>query len=121
MTRPLYLLALLCWSCNGEPPPRLALKPAEAERRAIERIALLPPEATKGAREIGPVEGSVCKVGMHDPDPSKDEALGQLRIAAVRAGANAVVGTECEEAGTSLLRICFASITCRGTAIRVAD
>ena len=109
-------LLLFLVACNTEPPPRLALKPTDQETRAASMIPLLSPDAGKGAQPIGPVEGAVCKVGLHDPDPTKDEALAQLRVAAVRMGANAVVGTECDDEGMSLSKNCFRSITCRGTA-----
>jgi len=111
------LLFIFLSACNMQPPPRLALKPTDAEARAASQIAVI--KDAQDARPIGPVEGSVCKVGLYDPPPTKDEAIEQLRIAAVRTGANAVVGTECEDAGTSLTKNCFASITCRGTAVRV--
>ena len=108
-------------ACNTIPPPRLALQPTDDEARAADKIPLLAPDDAHDARPIGSVEGSVCKVGLHDPDPSKDEAIAQLRIAAIRTGANAVVGTECEDAGMSMTKNCFRSITCRGTAARVGD
>jgi hypothetical protein len=113
------IFAIVLCGCNTSTPPRLALQPTDDEARAASAIPLLPPDGAEGARPIGAVEGSVCKVGLHDPEPTKDEALAQLRIAAIRTGANAVIGTGCEDAGMSLTKNCFASITCRGTAVRV--
>lgn len=115
--RSCVLVALLALAgCTPEPPPRLALVPTQEEERALERVALLD-AAPPGAKEIGAIEGRVCKVGLHDPEPTQAEAIAQLRLRALRKGANAVVVKGCDEAGMSLVANCFVTMTCSGMAV----
>jgi hypothetical protein len=110
------IVALALGACTPEPPPRLALVPSDEESGALERVVLLD-AAPPGAKALGAIDGRVCKVGLHDPAPTQEEALAQLRLRALRKGANAVVVKGCDEDGMSLGANCFAMITCSGTAV----
>jgi hypothetical protein len=109
-------LFALSAACTPEPPPRLALVPTTEESALLERVALLD-AAPPGAKEIGSIEGRVCKVGLHDRSPTQAEALAQLRLRALRKGANAVVVKGCDEDGMSLVANCFETMTCSGMAV----
>lgn len=116
--RALFAPIVLALGCQLTPPPRVAMQPADdAEARAANAVvAVTAEQATKGTL-LRDVEGRVCKVGLHDPDPREEEAIEQLRLAVVREGANAIVGTTCESGGTNLVQNCFATVTCHGTAV----
>ena len=109
--------ALLC-ACEVVPPPRTALSASSPEEEAAAaRVKVLLPFDARGMPVVGPVEGTVCKVGAHDADPTEEEAMGQLRLAAVRRGGSAVTSIDCERSGFSLADNCFAMLTCRGIAL----
>ena len=111
-------VAALLSACAIEPPPRTALSASSPqEEAAAEAVTVLLPFDARGIPVVGTVEGTVCKVGAHDDDPTQEEAMRQLRLAAVRRGANALTGIDCERSGFSLSDNCFSMLTCRGVAL----
>ncbi len=109
----------LLTACEIATPPRTALTASSPEEeRAAASVQVLLPFDARGIPAIGTVEGAVCKVGAHDDDPTQEEAIGQLRLAVVRRGGNALTAVDCERSGFSLADNCFAMVKCRGVALR---
>jgi hypothetical protein len=118
MKAPVGVFVALLSACNIAPPPRTALSASSPEEEAAAaRVQVLLPFDARGIPAVGPVEGTVCKVGAHDADPTQEEAMGQLRLAAVRRGGNALTAIDCARSGFSLADNCFAMLTCRGIAL----
>ena len=57
-------------------------------------------QPTKIARYIGPVEAWSCKFMMTSKPATKSDAIAQLRVKALRMGANAVIGVTYDNKGT---------------------
>jgi hypothetical protein len=113
-----FVACALLSACEITPPARTALSPSSSEEEAAAaRVQVLLPYDARGIPVVAPVEGTVCKVGAHDADPTEEEAMSQLRLAAVRRGGAAVTAIDCERSGFSLTDNCFAMITCRGVAL----
>jgi|SRR5437773_705539 len=69
---------------------------------------------------LGTVEATSCQNKIWDPLASRDDALIQLRYKARIQGANAVTEVACgDQAGTSLLKNCWTSVTCHGVAAKL--
>jgi hypothetical protein len=69
---------------------------------------------------LGQVVGHSCNYTGFDGPPSTSDALLRLRVEAAKAGANAVMDTACDSAGTDTWGTgCWASVSCKGTAVRV--
>jgi uncharacterized protein YbjQ (UPF0145 family) len=72
------------------------------------------------AQYIGPVEGTSCKHWLTDPPSSMANATEQLKIKALRMGANAVMDYSCTSSGTDTYGTnCWSSISCAGTAVKI--
>ncbi len=75
----------------------------------------------KIARAIGPVNATSCKNMMTDPPATRGDALRQLRLKALRMGANAVVNVYFDERGTDAWGTnCWESVTATGDAVVIA-
>jgi hypothetical protein len=73
------------------------------------------------ATVLGPVTATSCKNKMWDPAATSENATAQLRLLARQRGGTAVGNLVCEnQEGTSLAKNCWESVTCTGTAIKVA-
>jgi uncharacterized protein YbjQ (UPF0145 family) len=71
---------------------------------------------------VGPVSGISCQI-THDDRyrVSRENAIEELKIAALKAGGNAVMGVQCGQLQHRKgARRCFRSIECQGTAIQQA-
>jgi RcsF lipoprotein len=65
------------------------------------------------------LEAWSCKNKFTDPDPTRSDALAQMRMKASAIGANGIKDVYCSNQGTSLMTNCWSSILCDGTAIKV--
>ncbi len=68
---------------------------------------------------LGRVEATSCKNLLTDPAPSESDALAQLRFGVLQRGGNVALNTVCSSEGTSLVKNCWSSVTCRATAARL--
>lgn len=74
------------------------------------------------ATVLGPLTATSCKNKLWDKDATSEDATNQLRLLSRQRGGNAVGNLVCENTqGTSLATNCWASVTCTGTAIKVAE
>lgn len=77
--------------------------------------------APKGAYEtLGPVEATSCQTTRFDEPPSPADAVTQLRIKVAQLGGDGVIQFLCSPRGPSFVPACSRSITCAGTAIKIA-
>jgi uncharacterized protein YbjQ (UPF0145 family) len=65
------------------------------------------------------LESWSCKNKLWDPDPTRSDALAQMKLKAREAGANGIKDIYCSSEGTSLATNCWSSMRCVGTAIKV--
>jgi uncharacterized protein YbjQ (UPF0145 family) len=70
---------------------------------------------------LGRVEGNSCKNKVWDKAASADEAMLRIRVAAANRGANTVIDLTCDGEGTSLLTNCWASVQCKGVAVKATE
>jgi hypothetical protein len=79
-------------------------------------------ETPTSATVLGPLTATSCKNKLWDKDATNEDAISQLRLLSRQRGGNAVGNLVCEQQqGTSLATNCWASVTCTGTAIKLAD
>lgn len=115
-------LFLLAGCGAGQWADRIDLaKVAPTERTASLRIRLFDQsmEAPQGKEIIGSVQGVSCQNKVWDAPATKGDALDQLRIKALRAGADAVTGITYSERGTSYKPNCWASVIVSGIAVKL--
>ena len=113
MRRPLVFLFLV--GCGSV--AHLTATPEETHAVEAVRIVARSQVDPKHVTVLSKVEGTSCKVGAHDPDPTEKDAMSQLELWTVRNGGNAVVDTACEAGGVDFGKNCFATITCTGLAL----
>ena len=65
------------------------------------------------------LESWSCKNKLWDPDPSRSDALVQMKLKAKEAGTNGIKDVSCSTEGTSLGTNCWTAMRCVGTAIKV--
>jgi len=68
---------------------------------------------------IGEVQAVSCQNKMWDAPATKGDALSQLRVKALRLGANAVTSVTYSERGTSYKPNCWQSVIVSGTAVKL--
>lgn len=68
---------------------------------------------------LGSVQAVSCKNKVWDAPATKGNALDQLRIKALRMGAEAVTGITYSERGTSYEPNCWESVIVSGTAVKL--
>lgn len=68
---------------------------------------------------IGNLQAVSCQNKVWDPPATKGEALEQLRIKALRLGADAVTGITYSERGTSYKPNCWESVIVSGIAVKL--
>lgn len=79
-------------------------------------------ETPVGAVVLAPITATSCKNKLWDKDATNEDATNQLRLLSRQRGGNAVGNLVCEQSeGTSLAKNCWASVTCTGSAIKVAE
>lgn len=79
-------------------------------------------ETPANATVLAPLTATSCKNKLWDKDATNEDATNQLRLLSRQRGGNAVGNLVCEQQqGTSLATNCWASVTCTGTAIKVAN
>ncbi len=103
------------------PVIRVADLPPE-KRTALNIVRLYEPaELAKLSYEvIGEVTGNSCRNLLWDPEPSREDALNQMRYWALERGANGLAEMRCEEpGGFSLATNCWESLTCTAKALRI--
>jgi len=100
---------------------RLTATPEEAHALDTVRLVTRAQVDPKHVTVLVKVEGTSCKVGAHDPDPTELDAMEQLKLWTLRNGGNAVVDTTCEAGGVDFGKNCFASITCSGLALQLGS
>jgi hypothetical protein len=70
---------------------------------------------------LAPITATSCKNKMWDPAATNENATAQLRLLSRQRGGTAVGNLVCEiQEGTSLAKNCWESVTCTGTAIKIA-
>jgi hypothetical protein len=70
---------------------------------------------------IQPLSATSCKNKLWDSSPTQEDATDQLRVKAARLGGNGLLNVVCEApSSTSLVKNCWASLSCHGAAIKVA-
>lgn len=96
-------------------------KVPQEERLAAKEVRILEPEEARRTawESITPLEATSCKFLITDGPATLSDALEQLKIKALRAGANALTGLSCNREGTSLGTNCWQSVSCTATAVRV--
>jgi len=112
------LATVLCVVACGS-ATHLTATPEEDRALASVRLVSRSQVDPKHVKVLLKVEGTSCKVGLHDPEPSEEDAMTQLKLWTVRNGGNAVVDTACEAGGVDFGKNCFASITCTGLALQL--
>ena len=116
----MLVLSLSVAACVGPLTP-VAKVDAATDRQLSATIPVYEPAQTPaGATVIAPITATSCKNKAWDKDPSREDAVSQLRLYAAQRGGNAVGNLICEPPqGTSLATNCWSSMVCRGTAIRL--
>ena len=66
---------------------------------------------------LSEIEGYSCKNKAWDASPSREEALRQLKIKALKLKADGILGVAFYEEGLSIDKNCWSSITAEGRAI----
>jgi hypothetical protein len=85
---------------------------------AVQVVDQTLPQPTNIGRYIGPVEAWSCKHLMTSKPATKSDAIEQLRVKALRMGANAVIGVTYDEKGTVALGTnCWPTVHAAGTAV----
>lgn len=80
------------------------------------------PQPQNIAQIIGPVEAWSCKHLMTSKPATKSDAISQLRVKALRMGANAVVGVTYDRQGTDTFGTnCWETVHAAGTAVRLSQ
>jgi hypothetical protein len=91
------------------------------EAQAALAIRVFPqsvPQPPVVTRYIGTVEAFSCKNKIWDKPASTGDAIAQLRLKALRMGANAVMGVSTDTRGTDALGTnCWESVQASGTAV----
>jgi hypothetical protein len=78
------------------------------------------PQPTNIEKVIGPVEAWSCKHLMTSKPATKSDAIAQLRVKALRLGANAVIGVTYDREGTDALGTnCWNTVHAAGTAVQL--
>lgn len=97
------------------------IPPAELQASlAVQVIDQTLPQPTGIDRYIGPVEAWSCKHMMTSKPATKSDAIEQLRVKAMRMGANAVIGVTYDTKGTDTLGTnCWETVHAAGTAVRL--
>lgn len=73
------------------------------------------------ARYLGPVRAFSCKHLLTDPPASRGDALTQLRVEALRLGADGIIDVTFDVRGTDALGTnCWQSVQASGTAVKFA-
>jgi hypothetical protein len=116
------LLGILLVGCVGPLVPVTRVEEATAAE-LDQTIRTFGARETPGSAVVlGPVTATSCKNKIWDKDATTGDAINQLRLLSRQRGGNAVGNLVCEQPqGTSLATNCWASITCTGTAIRMAQ
>lgn len=116
--------ALLLSACGPRPWAQginmSKVPPDEAKAALAIRVfdQTLPPP-TPGTI-IGEVRATSCKNKVWQPPATRGDALAQLRLKALRMGANAVIAVTYDEHGTDALGTnCWNSVTATGTAVKM--
>jgi hypothetical protein len=118
----LVALAMMCGGCVGPLVPVTKVDEEAASQLAATIRVFEPAETPKKATVLGPLTATSCKNKIWDKDATKEDAVAQLRHRARERGGNAVGNLACEGIeGTSLAKNCWASITCTGTALKLAS
>lgn len=96
-------------------------KVPQSEREAALRIRLFDQamQAPQPRELIGSVQAVSCQNKVWDSPATKGDALEQLRIKALRLGADAVTGITYSERGTSYKPNCWESVIVSGTAVKL--
>lgn len=68
---------------------------------------------------VNEVQAISCQNKVWDAPATKADALRQLRVKALRLGANAIVSVTYTNSGTSYKPNCWESVTVSGTAVRL--
>ena len=92
-----------------------------SEREASLRVRLFDQsmQAPQPTEIIGSVQAVSCQNKVWDAPATKGEALVQLRIKALRLGADAVTGITYSERGTSYKPNCWESVIVSGVAVKL--
>ncbi len=97
--------------------PRSASLEDPVARRAIARIRIVQDAKSEEWKILKEVEGVSCRRSAYSPvAPSRDDATEQMKIAAGKLGADAIINIACAENGTDWGHNCFNSVVCHGDA-----
>jgi hypothetical protein len=92
------------------------------ERQAAQQVQvfILGVPTPSDARVVGPVQAHSCKHLLTDPPATQGDALQQLQLVALRAGANAIGNVTFDARGTDTWGTnCWQSVTASGMALRI--
>lgn len=97
------------------------IPPAELQASlSVQVIDQTLPQPTNIETIIGPVEAWSCKHLMTSKPATQSDAIAQLRVKALRMGANAVIGVTYDRQGTDTLGTnCWETVHAAGTAVRL--
>jgi hypothetical protein len=93
-----------------------------AEEQAAIRVRIFPVGSTypEVIRHLGPISAFSCKNKVWDKPASTGDAFAQLRLKALRMGANAVIDVTSDTRGTDTWGTnCWESVQAEGTAVVV--
>lgn len=95
------------------------LPPDEQKAALAVRVfdqTMQPPQAKE---IVGEVQAVSCQNKPWQPPSTKGDALSQIRIKALRLGANAITGVTYTERGTTYNPNCWNSVIVSGTAVKL--
>ncbi len=97
---------------------------SEENASAINTVQILNREQLRGKKVeiVQTISANSCKNKLWDPDPTRDNAIAQLKVKAARIGANTVTNLYCgDQTGTNLGTNCWSSIECSAAAVIATD
>lgn len=97
------------------------LKVDEMSMEAATSVQVLTREQLQGRKTemVQTISATSCKNKMWDPEPTRENAIEQLRIKAARIGANTVTNLFCRaEATPNLGTNCWSAVVCDAAAVR---
>ena len=112
------IVALVLVGCGRMIPIRTIDNVGIDVVRKASELPILSVDEASSYRPIGKVTGHSCKHEGFDAPASKQGAIDQARIAAVQLNAVGVVSLECKKGGISLIKNCWESWECSGTAVQ---
>lgn len=97
------------------------VKVDEANAAAVAGVKVLTREQLGGRKTemVQTISATSCKNKLWDPEPTRENAIEQLRVKAARIGADTVTNLFCrDEPTTNLGTNCWSAVVCEAAAVR---